>query len=44
MISLAQFYQAYTMFRPAQDPQQRQAIRRPPQDAIFIVVRPGLGG
>jgi DNA helicase-2/ATP-dependent DNA helicase PcrA len=43
MISLAQFYQAYTTFRPAPDQQQRQAIQRPPQDALFLVAGPGTG-
>lgn len=43
MISLDQFYQALTTFRPRPDTEQRKAIEPPPDAALFIVAGPGSG-
>lgn len=43
MITLDVFYKAYCTFRPPPDSQQKSAIRRPPQEALFLVAGPGTG-
>jgi DNA helicase II / ATP-dependent DNA helicase PcrA len=43
MISLDDFYRAYCRFRPSPDPDQRDAIDRPPNQPLFIVAGPGTG-
>jgi len=43
LISLEQFYGAYTTFRQAPNPEQRRTIEPDPTEPLFIVAGPGTG-
>jgi len=43
MITLEEFYRAFSTFRHLPDTEQRQAVEQPPQAPLFIVAGPGTG-
>lgn len=43
VVTLAEFYRAYTTFRKPPNDEQAEAIAQPPSEPLFIVAGPGTG-